>query len=51
MAKSNKNTTTAAQAALSTGYVPALKKVYREEIVPKLVKEFSYSTVMQVRDL
>ena len=48
MAKSNKNTTTAAQAALSTGYVPALKKVYREEIVPKLVKEFSYSTVMQV---
>ena len=48
MAKSNKNTTTAAQAALPTGYVPALKKVYREEIVPKLVKEFSYSTVMQV---
>ncbi len=29
------------------GYVPALKKSYNEEIVPKLVKEFGYSTVMQ----
>ena len=48
MAKNNKNTTAAAQVALPTGYVPTLKKVYREEIVPKLVKEFSYSTVMQV---
>ncbi len=43
-----KTTTAATQPALPTGYVPALKKVYREEIVPKLVKEFSYSTVMQV---
>ena len=46
MAKSNK--TTAEQAALPKGYVPTLKKVYKEEIVPKLMKEFSYSTVMQV---
>ena len=46
-----KNTTAATQAALPTGYVPALKKVYKEEIVPKLVKEFSYSTVMQVPKL
>ena len=48
MAKNNKNTTAAAQVALPAGYVPTLKKVYKEEIVPKLVKEFSYSTVMQV---
>ncbi len=29
-------------------YTPALKKKYREEIVPKLMKEFNYSSVMQV---
>lgn len=29
-------------------YVPNLKKKYREEVVPALMKEFSYSTVMQV---
>ena len=46
-----KTTTAAPQAAVPTGYVPALKKVYKEEIVPKLVKEFSYSTVMQVPKL
>ena len=34
--------------ALPAGYVPALKKVYREEIVEKLTKQFSYSSVMQV---
>ncbi len=34
--------------ALPTGYVPDLKKVYKEEIVPALMKQFSYSTVMQV---
>lgn len=33
---------------LPTDYVPALKKVYKEEIVEKLMKQFSYSTVMQV---
>ena len=30
------------------GYVPALKKAYKEEIVEKLTKQFSYTTVMQV---
>ena len=35
-------------AELPKGYVPTLKKVYREEIVDKLVKQFSYTTVMQV---
>ena len=34
--------------ALPKGYVPTLKKVYKEEIVPALVKQFSYTTVMQV---
>ncbi len=29
-------------------YTPTLKKKYREEIVPALMKEFNYSTVMQV---
>jgi len=29
-------------------YVPALKKKYKDEIVPALIKEFGYPTVMQV---
>ena len=29
-------------------YVPRLKKVYKEEIVPALVKEFNYTTPMQI---
>ncbi len=29
-------------------YIPELKKKYREEIIPALMKEFGYSTVMQV---
>ncbi len=29
-------------------YVPTLKTKYKEEIVPALMKEFSYKTVMQV---
>ncbi|MBR1573931.1 MAG: 50S ribosomal protein L5 [Bacteroidales bacterium] len=37
--------------ALPAGYVPTLKKVYREEIVPALMKQFSYTTVMQVPKL
>ena len=35
-------------AALPAGYVPTLKKVYKEEIVAKLTKQFGYTTVMQV---
>ena len=38
-------------AAVPAGYVPSLKKAYREEIVPALMKQFSYSTVMQVPKL
>ena len=37
--------------ALPADYVPSLKKVYREEIVDKLMKQFSYTTVMQVPKL
>ena len=44
MAKKN---TPAEVAAVPATYVPSLKTVYREEIVPKLMKEFGYSTVMQ----
>ena len=42
-----KNTPVEAQ-AVPAGYVPALKKAYKEEIVEKLTKQFSYTTVMQV---
>ncbi|MBQ0087282.1 MAG: 50S ribosomal protein L5 [Bacteroidales bacterium] len=34
-----------------TGYVPSLQKKYKEEIVGKLMKEFKYTTVMQVPKL
>ena len=33
------------------GYVPSLQKKYKEEIVATLMKEFKYSTVMQVPKL
>ncbi|AEA34321.1 ribosomal protein L5 [Hippea maritima DSM 10411] len=29
-------------------YVPRLKTIYKEEIIPRLMKEFSYKNVMQV---
>ena len=37
--------------ALPAGYVPSLKKVYKEQIVPNLTKQFGYTTVMQVPKL
>ena len=43
MAKKNN----AEVAVVPTGYVPTLKNVYKEEIVPQLMKQFGYSTVMQ----
>jgi large subunit ribosomal protein L5 len=33
------------------GYTPALKKKYRDEIVPALMKEFGYTSVMQAPKL
>jgi large subunit ribosomal protein L5 len=38
-------------AALPEGYIPALKKQYREAIIPALMKEFEYKSVMQVPKL
>jgi large subunit ribosomal protein L5 len=38
---------TADQQKAPKGYVPALKKLYKEEIVAKLVEEFSFNTVME----
>ena len=34
--------------ALPQGYIPTMKKTYREEIVPALMKKFSYTSIMQV---
>ena len=45
MAKQN-NKAAAEQQKAPQGYVPALKKLYREEIVPALVKKFEYATPM-----
>ena len=42
-----KNTQVEVQ-ALPKGYVPTLKKAYKEEIIDKLMKQFGYTTVMQV---
>ncbi len=41
----------AEQAALPKGYVPDLKKVYKEQIIDKLTKQFGYTTIMQVPKL
>ncbi len=44
MAKQNNKE--ADQQKAPKGYVPALKKLYKEEIVASLVKKFSYATPM-----
>ena len=48
MAKEKKTQVQAGPTMDQDNYVPSLKKKYKEEIVGKLMKEFSYSTVMQV---
>ena len=48
MAKKTEGVTDAAQTAVPQGYIPALQKMYKEEIVPALMKEFGYKNVMQV---
>lgn len=47
--KSTKNE--AVEQVIPAGYVPALKTVYNEQIIPALMKQFSYTTVMQVPKL
>ena len=49
MAKTKK--TEEVVAALPANYVPALKKAYKEQIVDQLMKQFGYTTVMQVPKL
>ena len=46
-----KQTAAPAAQTVPAGYVPALKKIYKEEIIEKLTKQFGYSTVMQVPKL
>ncbi len=50
MAKKQAAAAPAAQ-TVPAGYVPALKKLYKEEIISKLTKQFGYTTVMQVPKL
>ena len=35
------------KASAKSSYVPRLKKIYREQIAPELIKEFGYKTPMQ----
>jgi len=52
MAKKNKEAAVPQGPSMAQiGYVPSLQKKYKEEIVDKLMKEFKYSTVMQVPKL
>ncbi|MCQ2168953.1 MAG: 50S ribosomal protein L5 [Bacteroidales bacterium] len=46
-----KKAQTAELQATPAGYVPALKKMYKEEIVDALKKQFSFTTVMRVPKL
>jgi large subunit ribosomal protein L5 len=36
---------------VAKGYVPTLQKMYKEEIVPKLIKEFAFTSPMQAPKL
>ncbi len=51
MAKEKKTQEKAGPTMDQINYVPSLQKKYREEIVGKLMKEFSYTSVMQVPKL
>ena len=50
MAKEKKEAAPVAQ-KLPAGYVPTLQQKYKEEIAPKLMKEFAYKSSMQVPKL
>lgn len=51
MAKKEKAAVPQGPTTAEIGYVPSLQKKYKEEIVNKLMKEFKYSSVMQVPKL
>ena len=40
-----------AEQVIPAGYVPSLRKFYKEEVVPQLMKQFGYSSVMQFTKL
>lgn len=46
MAKNSNKENTGVQ--LSADYVPSLKKAFKEEVIPAMMKQFSYTSVMQV---
>ena len=46
-----KNEAPAVAQALPKGYVPALKALYKDQIIANLTKQFNYTTVMQVPKL
>ncbi len=46
MAKKTKEAA-AKTTTISAGYIPTLKKFYKESVMPALMKQFSYTTVMQ----
>ena len=49
MAKKSNNAP--AEQVVPAGYVPALKTVYKEQIIPALTNPYSYTTVLQVPPL
>jgi len=49
--KTNKSEKAEAPQVLVKGYIPTLQATYRKEIVPKLMNEFGYTSVMQVPKL
>jgi large subunit ribosomal protein L5 len=51
MAKKKGGEAEAQTVATPKGYIPTLKKQYRETIVPALMKEFGYSSIMQTPKL
>jgi large subunit ribosomal protein L5 len=48
MAKKKGGEATPVNTATPKGYIPTLKKQYKEVIVPALMKEFGYKSIMQV---
>ena len=51
MAKENKTALKGGAQQVPVNYTPSLQKKYKEEIIDKLMKEFSYKSIMQVPKL
>jgi large subunit ribosomal protein L5 len=50
-APSRKSSVKAGKNIMPEGYVPRLKKIYKENVAPELIKEFNYSSPMQTPKL